>query len=81
MSLIVVSLLSHEGLLLSLKVKQLGLQEFQRFDLLMDMLSVLVWKHSEENTFEIESFTPLCAIGLRQLACEDLPLLCLLRTT
>ena len=78
MSLVVVGLLAHESLLLSLEVEQLSLYEFQRFDLLVDMLGIFVGQHSEEDSLEIEPFAPFSAVGFRQLACEDLPCLCLL---
>ena len=81
MSLVKVGLLGHESLFLSLEVEQLSLQEFQRFDLIMDMPGILVRHHPEEDSLEIESFAPLGAVGFRQLACEDLPRLCLLRAT
>ena len=65
MSLVEVGLLSNESLLLGLEVEQLSLQEFQRFDLIVDMPGILVWQHPEEDSLEIESFAPLGTVGFR----------------
>ena len=65
MSLVEVGLLSYESLLLGLEVEQLSLQEFQRFDLIVDMPGIFVWQHAEEDSLEIESFAPLGAVGFR----------------